>query len=623
MTRITSDVAGGNTGSIDQYNNLRREAEASSRLLASAQATPNNTLRVSEGAVYFGDTRIDYAGGNSGAFANTVSTNRIDCLSLSPAGDLVITQGVEGASPAEPTCPTDNLLICFVYIKHDFSHIDNASDGTNAYIYKDIREFLKKSANLNIASFIANENLLIGTPVGISNLVDGYAVKANRTNSYVDSGITTPSGGMDSHHVCPIGGDKFAYLQYNANGTGTLWVTIGSIDRTTNILSIGTPVAVTATFNNNGTGFPNVAICKLDTDRFVVFYLNDDSTTVIKYRVGSVSGTTITLGAETTASTSASTVATSNSWGADNLGADKGVFFYKAVTTTSSKVVVFTASGNTLTFGAEVTPSTNSQKNQGSIIKKINTDKFVLVTFGATIYAQVSTVSGVTQTAGTEVQISAVTSSDASYANYVVSPVADTFVFRTRSASSTDTLVGASTVSTRTITAGTPVNLASLNCSGIMFAKSATLLYVTGSDNNLSIRKITLSGNTITDNGLKMSGSYAITTTQSWWGVYLDNGYAIYGNMSINSPSRVNIWIEGMANNFVGVAQATVNKGDPISFLVRGIDANQTDLGAGGQYGVFEGAFVLVSSLLDTGAGTANISTLPKATAISDTEVII
>lgn len=140
MTRITSPVAGGDTGSIDQYNNLRREAEASSRLLASAQAVPNLTLRVSEGAVFFGDTRIDYAGGNTASFADPASTNRIDCLSLSPAGALVITQGVEGSSPAEPTCPIDNLSICFVYNKHGQTSIKNTSDGTNGYIYKDIRQ---------------------------------------------------------------------------------------------------------------------------------------------------------------------------------------------------------------------------------------------------------------------------------------------------------------------------------------------------------------------------------------------------------------------------------------------------------------------------------------------------
>lgn len=174
MARITTDVAGGDTGSIGQYNNLRREAEASSRLLASAQAVPNNTLRVSEGAVYFGLTRVDYAGGNTSAFADTASTNRIDCLSISPAGALVITQGVEGASPAEPACPTANIPICFVYIKHGFAHIDNVSDGTNAYIYKDTRNIMNlvKEARTYWTE-VSNANPAINT-----DLYDRYELTA-------------------------------------------------------------------------------------------------------------------------------------------------------------------------------------------------------------------------------------------------------------------------------------------------------------------------------------------------------------------------------------------------------------------------------------------------------------
>lgn len=140
MTRITTPVAGGDTGNIDQYNNLRTEAEASSRLLAQAQATPNMTLRVSEGAVYFGATRVDYAGGNSGSFVAPVSNPRIDCLSIDKTGTLIVTQGAEGASPAEPTCPAGNLPICLVYNRVGETSIKQTSDGTNGYIYKDIRQ---------------------------------------------------------------------------------------------------------------------------------------------------------------------------------------------------------------------------------------------------------------------------------------------------------------------------------------------------------------------------------------------------------------------------------------------------------------------------------------------------
>lgn len=139
MSRKTTAVTGGQTGSIDQYNNLRDEAELSSRLLARAQASPNMTLYVSEGAIYFGTTRIDFAGGNSPSFVAPVSNPRIDCLSMNSSGVLVITQGTEGASPAEPTCPAGNLPICLVYNRVGETSIKQTSDGSNGYIYKDIR----------------------------------------------------------------------------------------------------------------------------------------------------------------------------------------------------------------------------------------------------------------------------------------------------------------------------------------------------------------------------------------------------------------------------------------------------------------------------------------------------
>lgn len=97
----------------------------------------------------------------------------------------------------------------------------------------------------------------------------------------------------------------------------------------------------------------------MDTDKFVIFYLLDSSTTVIKYRVGTVSGTSISFGTEGTFTTALSALATSAAAGslcAEYLSTDKGVVVYKCTTTADSRYVGFTVSGDTVTAGTPIVP---------------------------------------------------------------------------------------------------------------------------------------------------------------------------------------------------------------------------------------------------------------------------
>ncbi len=482
------------------------------------------------------------------------------------------------------------------------------------------------SANNVSRVLTAYENLTAGQPVGLSNHIASSVARATRTVSAVDNGITTPLfTGKRNSNYCPIGGDKFVMLNYTAATSDTIFAQVGSINTSTQTMTLGSALAVATAFTPVNTTLQNACVCKLDTDKFIVFYLLDASTTIIKYRIGTVSGTTITFGTEATAITAGTTVATSVAFNADFLSTDKGVFSFKAATTTDSKVTVFTVSGTVATFSAAaVTPGANSQTNVISYIKKIATDKFVLVSaVGAnSIYGQVFTCSGTVITAGTEAQISSATSGASSAANdqgfTVCSPATDVFVWGANSGTTTTKLVGACTVSTRTITAGTPITKVGATgfASGALWATSASNIYI-GAVASSQIWNFTLSGSTLTDVSIV---AQAYTSASNGGAViYMDNSYPI--TLDTNSTVFFNIQyiIACMSNNWVGFIQSSPSKSSTGTVVLTGsVDANQTALIPGAQYQAVAGALSFVAS----NAALTTLDGINVVTALSTTEVV-
>lgn len=78
----SSPVTDGLTGRIEQFNDLREDARASSYLLAHQKASPNLTLEVEEGNVYFGGELAVFPGGDSPTFTAPSANPRIDILSM-------------------------------------------------------------------------------------------------------------------------------------------------------------------------------------------------------------------------------------------------------------------------------------------------------------------------------------------------------------------------------------------------------------------------------------------------------------------------------------------------------------------------------------------------------------
>lgn len=412
----------------------------------------------------------------------------------------------------------------------------------------------------------ASENITIGTPVGISNISGGVA-RAVRYASTASLGYTLHNTNLYTNNQTEIGGDKFVVLGYQLSND-SLYASVGTIDRDTLSASLGTAVAATADVDN-----PLHCVCKLDTDKFIVFYKEDASTSITKYRVGTVSGSTITFGSAATFYDNADTITGIR---CAQIGTDKGVVFIVANTTTATRVLAFTVSGTTATVGTGVTPDANVRVE--SAIQKIDTDKFIIAS--TSTYAQVGTISGTTITLGSAVDYTASTIASDGLME-IVSPATDKAVIRF-TVGSTETLI-ACTISGTVPTFGTQVS-GSTSTNGLITTDASTLL--TGS--NGKIYKYTLSGTTLTYNSEVFSPTGTLEAL-----IYMANSYFVGMN---GGTSTLDILIQGMSNSFMGIAQSTVTRGNTVDILINGVDTNQTGLTPGTYYEVSSGALSLIAS---------------------------
>ncbi len=111
-------------------------------LFAKAQVSPDMTILVSAGRVYFLDQLvINYAGGSSPVITAPTTNPYIAVLTIDNTGTLAWTYGSEAASPTAPVYPKGKFAICEVYCRVGMTHIDDTDDNTNGYISNDARFF--------------------------------------------------------------------------------------------------------------------------------------------------------------------------------------------------------------------------------------------------------------------------------------------------------------------------------------------------------------------------------------------------------------------------------------------------------------------------------------------------
>jgi len=453
-----------------------------------------------------------------------------------------------------------------------------------------------------IISTTASEDITVGTPVGVSNGIDDSVARAN-TNSW---DVTFPDT-IINHKTIKVATDKVATL-YRAS-SATLRVCVSSIDTSDfkNALAYGSYQTITTDLLVPSS-YPLEAtdIAYLDENKFIVTYAENSSNTIVKYVVGTVSGTTITLGTAANVVTASDPI---DSLIVTAIGTDKGVISYRETSTILSSKA-FTTSGTVATFGSAVTYSTSSS-TASIAATKINTDKFILVTgtAGGT-EGQVGSISGTTITLGTLATITTSAGFPTKQSLSIVSHDTDKFICSVYVNPSQK--VTASTVSGTTITVGTElVNTTTASNSQSLYVVSPTEIYFTATFPALNgaIGKISVSGTTLTLSGIVASrivfgGNDVLTNMGSYFFMLGATG-TIY-------------FIYGMSLSFIGIAQSSASKGNSLLVKIAGVDKNQTGLNAGGLYKILSGELVqigthsLISSAMDTDIVTAISSTSIK-----------
>lgn len=620
-------ATGGGTGTVTSFS-----AGTLSPLFTTSVATATTTPALSFilsnasantwfGNATAGSTTPSY--NSAGALTKTDDTNvtltlggtpttallKATSLTLGWTGTLAVSRGGIGAG---------TLAAHGVLIGNGTSAVSVTSAGTAGQVLTSNGAsadptFQDATAGNMLTSMTAAEDLTAGQTVGVSFGDNDSVARAWRLTTEATLDYNPAANPVKQSSICSIGNDKFVFWNFDTAATDTLYVTVGITDRDNMTWSLGTSVAVTTIFQSTSAN-SRTSVVKLDTDKFVIFYLDDNSNLVIKYRVGTVSGSTITLGTEATFATGATIV---NYVTAATLGTDKGVVVYNCNTSTDSRAIVFTVSGTTITAGTPHTFGTNLSSYLAIITYKIATDKFVIA--GSTtdrVDAQICTCSGTTITAGTETSLYT-TGAGADDTPYIASPATNVFIFKFITTSPNSTYAIACTVSGTTITVGTPelVEVAGTVLSGGFYIESSSKFSFISDNGNKGIFKFDLSGTTITligfaDNAEIISGVL----------VTVDNGYWVnLQNTSGSQNFAVNI--QGMANTFMGFAQSTVSRGDPVNVLYHGKDTNQTNLIAGGFY-VPDGVGGLVNKIIvDSNPSLLETSSLVKA--LSYTDVII
>lgn len=450
----------------------------------------------------------------------------------------------------------------------------------------------------NTISSTAGENLTAGQPVGYSNNLTDTVARALRTGDY-SNGITSAPNYTYDFWVIPIADDKFA-CAYARGDTGGVTTFVASINRSTMVITQGSQISVA------GTGYLGMA--KLDTNKYMIFSYDNGGNQVYQTPY-SVSGTTVTDQGSSHISGAAV-----NGGSATQIGTDKVLVSYSSSSfPTGNSVVCITYSTYTATWGTPV--STGLSTSHNMVVQKIATDKFVLfdtTVAGNVFTAIIGTISGTVITLGSNQSVGSSITND----SYYISPTnisTNLFMIRAYKSSSSSVLilcsVSSTTITTRQQT-NTDTNAGSIYSDGTFVYEASNV----GTQTTNVIYKVTISGGT---SFTKTTISYGIDLGDAsippkirWdtTGSYL---YVVSTKNVLTQ--KLFVYVQGMSNNFIGIAQNTVSKDAAITVLIKGLDANQSGLLPGNIYKITDSGLTL------TGDTTLRNSVVAK----SSTSVLI
>ena len=228
MSRLTDPVGPGDTGRVPQYNNLRREAGASSYVMPYASTPPDNVVNIAQGIFYIGQgfqlppLRVEFDGDSQAITAPTTNP-RIDLIQLQADGDVIYTQGSENVSPVPPVVENFLFPVCFVFNRPGQTMILDEEDGVNGYII-DTRPNMAWPVP-QLARMFAGRVSSTGNPTGSIGVPDGwttartndpgqYQVTHNLGNPYT---VVLTNENLGIVQLTAVNASNFTYETFNTS----------------------------------------------------------------------------------------------------------------------------------------------------------------------------------------------------------------------------------------------------------------------------------------------------------------------------------------------------------------------------------------------------------------------
>jgi len=411
-------------------------------------------------------------------------------------------------------------------------------------------------------SFVASGTLPNGQAVALKSDGQVEVVTSSGVVANAPSGSLTTFDGHSTFVQMafdPNDGSKFV-LCYVDNGNGEHGTAIiGTVSGDT--ISFGTP----AVFQPGNTVYMHVAYDT--TNKFVVVCVNQSGAYYGEITVGTVSGTSISLGTPVVYESTTNIYARIAFTGTPNVFV---VAYYNA-TGTVGKAMVGTVSGTSTSYGSLLTFQSNVVGHVSLSADPNDTNKLVLSYFDQTAASGkvlILTRSSTTLTAGTAVTFD---STGQYFGNIEYDPItANRFLLAWSHGAASILKAVVGSVSGTTITLGTVLDVHAVHNTGIDVAfdpNNANLAvisyYNSGAGNPLMLAQLTLSGTTLTTLTpvvVKSTNTtypvVAYTSTQSGKIVqaFTDNNNSQYGTAIVSQASTFSTNV----SSFIGMADAAI-----------------------------------------------------------------
>lgn len=507
----------------------------------------------------------------------------------SSTGNLKLSNGGTGASLSDPGA--NNLM--------GWDDTDNSVGFWtlgSGLSYDHASHTISSTAGDTSISATAQEDLTAGDTVGFSSSIPDSVIKAVWSVRNQTTSITKTSSGGAVHAICEIDTDKYIVAYYSNTNVGSLVCV--TLDRGTMQFIAGTPTA-----SNQYQSTTPFALVKLDTDKFALCVVGTSSAQM-SVKVGTVSGTTISLGSSTVVHNSGNNKTSVN---AVQLGTDS-IALISRVLSSNPLLMAVSVSGTTPSLTDSITLTNLDAATAGFSIVKVDTNKVACYQHRKVVIA---TLSG-TWTQGGSTTLTPPASSASALSSGMKSLATNTFYVILDSAGTIGisycTVSGSvitEVASTSSIVTGGTGTLSTLMSDG-----TDVYSYIQPASGTTTISRLSVSGATVVlsptvvdvnvgfDSSFYGGGNPTVTISNMMQ-AFAENPTSFVGLTSTTPISNNVVFryhVQGFTNNFIGIVQSSISEGATATVSVVGADTNQTGIVPGSLYIPYQGGLQITSS---------------------------